>query len=152
MYRSTEDKTCIFSFLSQTMVGQVDHATLPIFTSSIQENAMAIQDSTYIHKQTLGVGRKFRMYFSVIFTACSIGNVFPLPTLLTCLQPYIKTYDIKRRELCCFIYRYQIFLLRLIAYPEFAYIRMKRGIPLKLLKVSFYSSALSTSPLMFRIT
>lgn len=91
------------------------------------------------------------MYFSVIFIACSIGNVFPLPTLLTCLHPYIKTYDIKRRELCCFIYQYQIFLLRVIAYPEFAYIRMKRGIPLKLLKVSFYISALSTS-LMFRIT
>lgn len=79
----------------------------------------------------------FSTYFSAIYTAWSIGNVFPLPTLLTFLHLYIKVYSLKRKELCCFIYQYQIFLLRVIVYPEVAYIKIKYGIPLKLLKISF---------------
>lgn len=93
----------------------------------------------------------FSTYFSAIFTARSIGNVFPLPMLLTILHPYITAYGLKRRELCCFTYQYQILLLRVIAYPEFAYVRIKHSIPLKLLKISFYSFGLSASLLMFRI-
>jgi len=65
----------------------------------------------------------FSTYFSAIFTAWAIGNAFPLPTLIF-LDPCIKAYGLRRRELCCFIYQYQIFLLRVIAYPELAYMRL----------------------------